>query len=345
MFVDRALIILKAGDGGHGHVSFRREKAEPKGGPNGGNGGKGGDIVFVADEGMTTLYDFRHRAQWEAEPGERGGQKQCTGKDAPDLVIHVPPGTMIFDQHNGVLRGDLKPGDRIVVAKGGRGGFGNEYFKSSTNQTPRTATPGEPGEQYHVRLELKLIADVGIVGLPNAGKSTLLSVITAADPKIAAYPFTTLSPQLGIAEVDNLRRIVFADIPGLIEGASSGAGLGHDFLRHIERTRIIVHLVDASPLDNSSPAENYRIIREELRQYSQQLADKPELIVISKTDLLPDEEYRNELINEFCAELNLNPTRDLMTVSSAAREGLQPLLERLWLMLHPSLPKVDGWKP
>jgi GTP-binding protein len=292
---------------------------------------------------MSTLYDFRHQIKWAAPNGEPGGRKQCTGAAGPDMVIRLPPGTLLFRADSSELIHDLKPGERVIVAKGGRGGFGNEHFKSSTNQTPKSATPGEPGEELKVRLELKLIAEVGIVGLPNAGKSTLLAALTAATPKIADYPFTTLSPQLGVATVEGTRRIVLADIPGLIEGASQGAGLGHDFLRHIERTRVIVHLLDARPQDESNPAENYRLIREELKQYSPELADKPELVVLNKADLFEDASERDAAAKELSRELGLGG-KELLVISGAARDGLRELLERLWAMLHPSEFRVEGWK-
>jgi GTP-binding protein len=316
---------------------------EPKGGPNGGDGGDGANVVVVAEDGMSTLYDFRHQIKWIAQNGEPGGRKQCTGAAGQELIIKLPPGTLIYNADTNNLIHDLKPGDRIIVAKGGRGGYGNEHFKTSTNQTPKSATPGEPGEEFRLRLELKLIAEVGIVGLPNAGKSTLLAALTSATPKIADYPFTTLSPQLGVATVEGSRRIVLADIPGLIEGASQGAGLGYDFLRHIERTRVIVHLLDAMPQDESDPADNYRLIREELKQYSPELADKPELVVLSKADLL-DEEERAEVLKRVGRELDLRDGRELMMISAASREGLRELLERLWTLLHPAEFRVEGWK-
>ncbi len=342
MFVDKAVITVRAGSGGNGAVSFRREIFEPKGGPNGGNGGRGGNVVVVADPGMSTLYDFRDQKVWAAANGEPGKGKQCTGADGEDLIIRLPPGTLIYNADTGELIHDLKPGDSVIVARGGRGGWGNEHFKSSTYQTPKHAEPGEPGEEFRLRLELKLIAEVGIAGLPNAGKSTLLAALTAATPKIANYPFTTLSPQLGVAPLDAGRRIIFADIPGLIEGAAQGAGLGHDFLRHIERTRVIVHLLDIAPMDESNPADNYRLIREELRQYSEALADKPELVVLNKADLLPPEEAQ-EVLKRIARELDLLPGRDILLISAAAREGLKPLLERLWAMLHPADFKPEGW--
>jgi len=324
-------------------VSFRREMFEAKGGPNGGNGGDGGNVVIQADSGMSTLYDFRDQKLWAAKDGEPGGRKQCTGANGADLVMRLPPGTLIFNAETGELMHDLKPGDSVVIAKGGKGGWGNEHFKTSTYQTPKHADAGEPGQEFKLRLELKLIAEVGIVGLPNAGKSTLLAAVSAATPKIANYPFTTLSPQLGVAPIDATRRIVLADIPGLIEGASQGAGLGHDFLRHIERTRVIVHLLDVAPLDGTTPVQNYKLIREELRQYSEALSEKPELVALNKADLVLPEEAE-EALKEVSRELNLRPDREVMIISAASRDGLKPLLERLWAMLHPSDFKVEGWK-
>jgi GTP-binding protein len=340
VFIDQAIILAKAGDGGRGHCSFRREKYIPKGGPDGGDGGKGADVVFVADENINTLLDFRGRYHWDAKPGEAGGGKQCSGRAAEDLVIRVPPGTMVYDNKTGELIADLKPWDRAVVAKGGKGGFGNEHFKSSVNQVPKTATPGEPGEQRELRLELKLIADVGLVGLPNAGKSTLLAAVTSAHPKIADYPFTTLAPQLGIAALDASRRLVLADIPGLIEGAAEGAGLGHEFLRHIERTRVIVHLLDAVPPDGTTPAANYRKIRDELSRYSPELAEKQEVIVLNKLDLLMDDEQA-EAMSKLRAELKLGRGDEVLAISGATRMGTAELLEKLWRIVNP---KVDAWK-
>ncbi len=342
MFVDRAVILVRGGDGGAGAVSFRREKAEPKGGPDGGNGGKGGDVVIQAEEGMSTLYDFRHQVEWLAQAGEPGGRKQCSGANAPDMIMRLPPGTLIYDHATGMLLHDLKPGERVIIAKGGRGGWGNEHFKNSVNQTPRTSTPGQEGEEFRLRLELKLIAEVGLVGMPNAGKSTLLAALTRATPKIGDYPFTTLSPQLGIAEVDGTRRIIFADIPGLIEGASQGAGLGHEFLRHVERTRVIVHLLDPLPPDDSTPWDNYTTIRAELAQYSPAMADKPELVVLNKVDLLGDDAQAR--LKEVAKHLGLRPGREIVAISGAAGTGLKPLLEKLWSMLHAPGEAVAGWK-
>lgn len=345
MFVDQAEIEVKAGNGGRGAVSFRREKYVPKGGPDGGNGGDGGSVVLAADENVNTLFDFRGQHHWSAQDGEPGRAKQQSGLAGKDCIIRMPPGTMVYEAESGALLCDLKPGDRVVIAKGGRGGFGNEHFKRSTNQTPRQAEPGEPGARVRLRLELKLIADVGIIGLPNAGKSTLLSALTRATPKIADYPFTTLSPQLGIAELDQTRRIVLADIPGLIEGASHGAGLGHEFLRHVERTKVLVHVLDIAPVDGSDPVENYRKIRAELAGYSPLLAEKQEVIALNKMDLVPDEAERKAKVDEVCRKLKLGHREPVLAISGAARQGMKDLLERLWGMLHPVEGKVEGWKP
>ncbi|MCK6475422.1 MAG: GTPase ObgE, partial [Phycisphaerales bacterium] len=328
--------------GGDGCVAFRREKGEPKGGPNGGDGGKGADVVLVAEDGMHTLYDFRGVPALEAKDGDPGGGKQCHGADAPDLIVKLPPGTLVYNDQTGELMTDLKPADRVVIAKGGKGGWGNEHFKSSTNQTPRRATPGAPGESFRLRFELKLIADVGFVGLPNAGKSTLLAALTRATPKIADYPFTTLSPQLGISELDAMRRIVMADIPGLIEGAAQGAGLGLDFLRHIERTRVLVHLLDAQPPDGTTPAQNYRTVRHELTQYSEALASKPELIVLNKIDLLMPEEVE-AAVKSLARELDVDARVGVLAISGAANTNLRPLLDKLWAMLHPAGGGVVAW--
>jgi GTPase len=328
MFVDEAVIHVKAGDGGNGCVSFRREKYIPKGGPDGGDGGDGASVILVADANKNTLLDFAGKHHWRAERGEAGMGKKMAGSSGNDLVIQVPPGTLIYDIDKEVMLADLDaPEKRVTVARGGRGGRGNWHFRSSTNQTPRFAEPGTEGEERNLRLTLKLIADVGLVGMPNAGKSTLLSVISAARPKIADYPFTTLEPQLGIVELGQDRRIVVADIPGLIEGAQHGAGLGHAFLRHIERTRIIVHLLDIMPMDGTDPADNYRTIRAELEAFSPALAEKPEVIAINKLDLAIDDEPLTTLIDK------LPPDRAILAISAATRQGLDPLLEELWRRL------------
>ncbi len=336
MFADRAIIHVKAGNGGHGCVSFRREKYVPKGGPDGGNGGKGGDVIVVGDENVQTLLDFKSQHHWSAQNGEPGGGRDCTGADGGDTTLHLPPGTLIFDDKTAELLVDLAPGQTHVIAHGGKGGWGNTHFKGPLNQTPRQSTPGEPGEDVTLRLELKLIADIGLVGMPNAGKSTLLSALTRARPKVADYPFTTLAPQLGIAELDAERRLVVADIPGLIEGAAEGVGLGHDFLRHIERTRVLVHLLDVAPPDESTPAQNYAIIRRELAAYSSALAEKPEIIVLNKMDLLPDDAAREQAVLTLRSELKLAPDTDVLPLSGATHQGLRPLLDACWRTAHPT---------
>lgn len=333
MFVDRALITVRAGHGGSGAVSFRRQKYEPKGGPEGGDGGRGGDVILVADDGLNTLLDFRGRPDWEAELGQNGMKKQKHGANGRDCVIRVPAGTMVFDNVTGDLVVDMKPRQTFTVATGGKGGFGNEHYKSATNQTPTHAHAGFEGDNKDLRLELKLLADVGLLGMPNAGKSTLLAALTRATPKIADYPFTTLAPQLGVAELDNTRRLVIADIPGLIEGASEGAGLGLDFLRHVERTRVLVHLLDVMPPEGT-PAENYRTIREELYNYSPVLAERDEVIVLNKMDLLEDDAARLNAIKSLRSELKLGREVEVMSISAAARMNTRDLLQKLWTMLN-----------
>ena len=333
MFIDQATIHVRAGNGGNGCVSFRREKYIPKGGPNGGDGGNGGSVVAVADANVSTLLDFRHQHHFHADRGEDGRSKDMHGGTAEDLILRLPPGTLIHDAESGELLFDLAEGDTVVLARGGKGGLGNDHFKSSTNQTPRESTPGEEGEERGVRLDLKLIADVGLLGLPNAGKSTLLAAVTRATPKIADYPFTTLSPQLGIAELDSARRLVLADIPGLIEGAAQGHGLGHDFLRHIERTRVLVHLIDAAPLDGSDPVENYQTIRKELADYSALLVEKPEVIGVSKIDLLGSPDAVAEAVETIRTALKLGRETPVIAFSSATRQNLDALLQACWQIL------------
>ena len=341
MFIDEAEITVKGGNGGNGCISFRREKYIPKGGPKGGDGGRGGDVIFFADENVNTLFDFSGQHHWQAPNGQPGRGKQQYGLAGEDLTVRVPPGTLVYNKDTNDLIVDMSPaGMSFVIAKGGKGGFGNEHYKSPTNQAPKTAQPGEPGPQVRLKLELKLIADVGIVGLPNAGKSTLLSSISDAKPKIASYPFTTLQPQLGIAVLDTKRRLVFADIPGLIEGAADGAGLGHEFLRHIERTKILVHLLDIAPEDGTTPAENHAMIRRELAKYSTILAEKPEIIVLNKIDVL-DEDDAAKAIAGFRKSLRLGHSEPLLTLSAATGQGTRELLEKVWLTLRP---KVENWK-
>ncbi|HEX3357791.1 MAG TPA: GTPase ObgE [Tepidisphaeraceae bacterium] len=328
MFVDEAVIHVKAGDGGNGCVSFRREKYIPKGGPDGGDGGNGGSVIFLADPNKNTLLDFAGRHHWHAPRGEGGMGKKMYGSSGDDLLIGVPPGTLIFDVDNQILLADLDaPDKRVTIAQGGKGGRGNFHFRSSTNQTPRYAEPGTEGQERNLRLELKLIADIGLVGMPNAGKSTLLSAVSAARPKIADYPFTTLDPQLGIVQLSGDRRMVMADIPGLIEGAQHGAGLGHAFLKHIERTKVIVHLLDVYPPDGSNPADNYRTIRKELESFSPELAGKQEVVAANKMDLAIDDEALKKLRDDLSG-------LDIFPISGVSRQGIDPLLEKLWGVLH-----------
>jgi GTP-binding protein len=328
VFVDEATIHVKAGNGGNGCVSFRREKYIPKGGPDGGDGGDGGSVIMVADVNKDTLLDFSGRHHWHAKNGQAGMGKKMSGLGGEDLIVQVPPGTLIYDAEHKFLLADLDaPEKRVIIAKGGKGGKGNWRFKSSTNQTPRFAEPGTEGTERLLKLELKLIADVGLVGMPNAGKSTLLRAVSAARPKVADYPFTTLDPQLGIVELDRDRRMVFADIPGLIEGAQHGAGLGQAFLRHVERTKVIVHLLDLYPSDGSDPAENYRTIRRELEAFSPTLAEKRELIAANKMDLAID----NDAVEHLQKEL---PGKRIFPISGVSRQGVEKLLDVLWRMLQ-----------
>ncbi|QID32617.1 GTPase ObgE [Pampinifervens florentissimum] len=300
MFVDRVKIHVKAGNGGNGAVAFLREKYRPFGGPAGGDGGKGGDVVLVATGRKHTLYDFKFQAHFKAQRGEHGKGKNQKGKDGEDLIIEVPVGTVVIDAETGEVLCDLvKDGQRCVVAKGGRGGRGNAHFATPTNQTPRYAEKGEKGEERWLILELKLIADVGLVGLPNAGKSTLISVLTRAKPKIADYPFTTLSPVLGVMDLDEERHVVIADIPGLIEGASQGKGLGLDFLRHIERTKLLLHLVDISEGRAEDPIKAFQTVLKEMENYSPELLKKPQIVVGTKLDALSDRSYIESLKKVF----------------------------------------------
>lgn len=290
-FVDEATIDVKAGDGGNGCVSFRREKFIPMGGPDGGDGGDGGSIYLVADTGLNTLADFRYDRRFRAQRGENGSGRNCTGKSGEDLEVRVPTGTLVYDEDTGELLGDLVSADqRLLVARGGFHGIGNARYKSSTNRAPRQSKPGTPGEQRTLRLELKLLADVGLLGKPNAGKSTLIRAISSARPKVADYPFTTLYPNLGVVRVAAHRSFVVADIPGLIEGAAEGAGLGIQFLKHLSRTGLLLHIVDVAPLDGSDPADGVRAIVNELTRFSVELGERERWLVLNKVDLLPEDE-------------------------------------------------------
>src|SRR6516225_7927463 len=296
MFVDRVVIFVQGGDGGRGCCSFRREKYVPKGGPDGGDGGDGGDVIVRAVAGTDSLAEIVNRKHWRARAGGRGGPDNCHGRRALELVIPVPPGTLVYDRDRGNLLRDLKEaGEQVTAARGGRGGRGNKAFATSINRAPRQTQPGTPGEERWIVLELKVIADAGLVGLPNAGKSTLLSRLSQAHPEIADYPFTTKHPNLGVVSVGGERVFVEADLPGLIEGAHSGIGLGHEFLRHVERTRVLVHLVEPLPPDGSDPLENYRKIRRELELYAAALADKPEVVAVSKSELTGSDDVRERL--------------------------------------------------
>ena len=341
MIVDTATIYIKSGKGGDGCTSFRRLKYIPKGGPDGGDGGDGGSVVLRASHEVETLLDFAGRHHWKAQNGQPGMGKQMYGKSAPDLVIALPPGTLVYNDDTDELLVDLvEDGQEFVAAQGGKGGLGNEHFKSPTNQTPTESTPGEAAEEFNLRLELKLIADIGLVGKPNAGKSTFLSAVSEATPKIADYPFTTLKPQLGIAELSGHRRLVVADIPGLIANAHQGSGLGIQFLKHIERTRLLLHLIEIEPTDRSDPAENYQTIRNELVSYSVEMGAKPEVIALTKLDLLGGEEDQRVAIELIEGELGVK----VFAISSATRKGLEPLLDHCWQVLRDSkMPDRKGW--
>ena len=322
MFVDRVTIHVRGGRGGNGCVSFRREKYVPRGGPDGGDGGHGGSVMVVAEEGVDSLAGLSNRKHWHAANGQAGQGSACRGRDAEDLIIRVPPGTVLIDaEHGHVLKDLAAPGEQVVVGKGGRGGKGNLHFKSATNRAPREATEGEEGEARLLLLELKVIADVGLLGKPNAGKSTLLSRLSRARPEIAAYPFTTKQPNLGLVQIDFDRSFVMADIPGLIEGAHAGAGLGHEFLRHIERAGILVHLVEPLPMDGSDPLENYYTIRRELTQHDLKLADRPEILVVSKCELPEAAELQQALQHAL--------GRDVLCISAVTGQGLDKLQQRI----------------
>ena len=325
MFVDRVTIYVKGGDGGNGCLSFRREKYVPRGGPNGGDGGRGGHVILRAVEGVTNLAHLSSQRHWVADRGQHGQGNNCYGRNAEDKFIDVPVGTIVRDRDRGHVLKDLKAvGDYVTVARAGRGGHGNTHFKSSTNRAPRQFETGHPGEDRWITLDLKVIADVGLVGLPNAGKSTLLSRISRAHPEIADYPFTTKYPNLGTVGGGD-HPFVVADIPGLIEGAHTGAGLGHEFLRHVERTRLLVHLVEAMPMDGSDPLANYRAIRSELEQYSPALAARPELLVVTKLDLTGAEEAAERISTELC--------RDVLRLSAVTGRGIPELVGRITELL------------
>lgn len=336
MFVDIAKIFVKAGDGGDGAVSFHREKYVAAGGPDGGDGGKGGDIVFVADSNMSNLIDFKYKRKFAAEKGENGSKKRCSGKNAPDLIVKVPVGTVVYDDDTGRILADISDDTPQVIAVGGKGGKGNAHFATSTRQVPKFAKPGFKGDSYNLRLELKLIADVGLVGFPNVGKSTLISVVSAAKPKIANYHFTTLTPVLGVVKAKG-ESFVMADIPGLIEGASEGIGLGHEFLRHVERCRLIVHVVDVSGSEGRDPKEDFDIISEELKSFNEELSSAPMIVAANKSDMATEEQ-----IVDF-KEYIENKGIEFIEISAATTKGTDELVEKIAEMLS-SLPPVKRYE-
>lgn len=338
MFVDKARITIKAGNGGNGAVSFHREKYVNAGGPDGGDGGKGGDVVFVVDDNMSTLVDFRYKRKFAAENGQNGGSNRCSGRSAKDLIIKVPRGTLLRDSETGRLLADIS-GDRpYVIAKGGRGGAGNQHFATATRQIPRFAKPGIPGESYDLTMELKLLADVGLVGFPNVGKSTLISVVSAAKPKIANYHFTTLSPVLGVVKLDEHKSFVMADIPGLIEGASEGVGLGHEFLRHVDRCRLIVHVVDVSGIEGRDPVEDFHAINRELRNFSEELANRPQIVAANKCDMAAPEQI--EAFRTFVENQGI----PFFEISAATTQGTRELVEGVGKRLD-TLPPITEYEP
>ena len=327
-FIDRAEIQVDAGSGGDGLVAFRREKYVPAGGPAGGNGGKGGSVIMVAVENVQTLLDFRYAHQFKAEDGKRGGPSNRTGANGRDSILEVPIGTVVYDASTGEMLADLvEAGQTFCAAAGGKGGLGNKHFLSNRNRAPEYALPGLPGESRLLRLELKLLAEVGIIGLPNAGKSTLISSLSAARPKVADYPFTTLIPNLGVVRKPSGDGTVFADIPGLIAGAHAGAGLGHEFLRHIERTKVLLHLIDTTDDD---PIAAYQTIQEELQAYGRGLANRPQIIALNKIDAVNAETHDLEGLKRTLSELS---QVQVFTISAVSREGLEPMLQKLWQLL------------
>lgn len=337
MFVDQAKIYIKAGDGGDGAVSFHREKYVAAGGPDGGDGGKGGDIVFVVDDNISNLIDFRYKRKYVAEKGQNGGGKNCSGRNAPDLVVKVPRGTVVRELKSGRILADLSTDEPAVIAHGGKGGRGNAHFTTSTRQIPKFAKPGFRGDEYEVMLELKLIADVGLVGFPNVGKSTLISVVSAAKPKIANYHFTTLTPVLGVVKIEEGKSFVMADIPGLIEGASEGVGLGHEFLRHVERCRLIVHVIDVSGSEGRDPIEDFKAINHELENFSMELAEAPQIVAANKSDMATPEQI--ERLRNYVEDQGLL----FYEISAATTKGTKELMYGVWERLS-VLPPVKQFE-
>jgi GTP-binding protein len=340
MFVDSARILVRGGDGGNGCLSFRREKFVPRGGPDGGDGGDGGSVILVAEADLSTLVPFRYRRQFTGERGQHGMGSNCHGRNGEDVIVAVPPGTVVLDEAGALLADLTAPGDRFVAARGGRGGRGNARFATSTNQAPRRHDPGEEGEERRLTLELKLLADVGLVGFPNAGKSTLLSRLSAARPKVADYPFTTLTPHLGVVEVDADMSFVMADIPGLIEGAAQGAGLGTRFLRHIERTRLLLHLVDLSPMAEGTPEDRFDVIVRELEAAAGDLAGRPQIVLGTKLDTLSGDLEPLERLARYVSAKGLS----CLGVSAATGEGIPRLVREVGSLLRrmPKPIRLDG---
>lgn len=337
MFIDRARIFVQSGKGGDGMSSFRHEKFVPKGGPNGGDGGQGGNVVLVADRNVNTLVDFRFRRLFKAKPGGKGEGSNKYGRNAEDLLITVPLGTIVKDEETGQVMADLsRDGQRAIVAKGGRGGRGNWHFRTSANRTPTFAERGEPGEERWLRLELKVLADIGLLGYPSVGKSSILRKVSAAQPEVAAYHFTTLNPILGVVNLPDHRSFVMADIPGLIDGASEGVGLGHDFLRHIERTKILIHVVDVSGIEGRDPIEDYEKINAELAKYSEKLARKRQVVAANKIDLLGDSDNLERLMDYMTAH-----GVEVYPICAMTGEGMDKLLERVWTMLEEYVEEPD----
>ena len=337
MFADRAKIFIRSGKGGDGHVSFRRELYVPNGGPDGGDGGRGGDVIFEVDEGLNTLQDYRHRQKYAAKDGEQGGKRRCHGKDADDIVLKVPEGTVIKEFESGKVIADMSGENRRqVVLKGGKGGLGNQHFATSTMQIPKYAQPGQPSQELWVSLELKVIADVGLVGFPNVGKSTLLSRVTNAQPKIANYHFTTLNPNLGVVDLDGAKGFVIADIPGLIEGASEGVGLGHEFLRHIERTKMMIHVVDAAGSEGRDPVDDIYKINAELEAYNPEIAKRPQVIAANKTDLIFNDGEAEDPVERLKKEFEPKAMK-VFSISGATGAGIKELL----YYVSEELSKVD----
>lgn len=338
MFLDTVKIRIEAGNGGDGAVSFHREKYVAAGGPDGGDGGKGGDIIFVVDDNLSTLIDFRYKKKYKAQHGENGRGNRCSGKSGQDLIIRVPRGTLVIEEHSGQKMADLSDNQPVVIAKGGKGGWGNSHFATPTRQIPRFAKPGRQGEAFDLVLELKLLADVGLVGFPNVGKSTLLSVVSAAKPKIANYHFTTLTPVLGVVRMGENHSFVMADIPGLVEGASDGVGLGHDFLRHVQRCRLLLHLVDVSGSEGRDPLQDFLLINNELERYHPDLLTRPMIAVANKCDMATQEQKQ-----AFEREMEKRNV-PVLEISAATTHGVDTLLQTVFKMLQ-KLPPIEKFEP